>query len=238
MEKENIYHQAIIIRVLNAIFDNQFLKENLAFKGGTAASLIGFLDRLSLDLDFDLLKKKNKEKVKNELKKMIDNLNFKIKKQSTKELFFVIQYPSIYLRNSLKVSVIDNQPKTNDYQYFFVPYVNKMIICQTIETMFANKLIAVIDRYKRYRQLAGRDLYDIYYFFTRGYEFKKEIIKERTKKNWQEYFQNLITFIKKNFNQKIIDEDLNFLLPQEKFKAVRKTLITEVVFFLEKSLRH
>lgn len=234
MEKENLYHQAIIIRVINHIFDNQLLKESLAFKGGTASSLLGFLDRISLDLDFDLLKKTSKEKVKVEIKKIIDRLGFEIKKESKKELFFVIQYPSVFLRHSLKVSIVDNFLKTNDYQYFFIPQLNKMILCQTIETMFANKLVALTDRFKRYKQLAGRDLYDIYYFFSQGYDFKREIIKERTKMNWKAYFQKLILFIKKNFNQKIIDEDLNFLLSPEKFRAIRKTLINEVIFFIER----
>lgn len=226
-----------MIKVLNAIFDNQFLKENLAFKGGTAASMIGFLDRISLDLDFDLFKKSNKGKVEKSLKKIVDDLGFKIKKQSKKELFFVIQYPSVFFRNSLKISIISDHPKTNDYQYFFLPYVNKMVRCQTIETMFANKLVAITDRFKRYKELAARDLYDVNYFFIQGYEFKREIIEERTKMKYKDYLKNLIIFIKEKFNQRIIDEDLNFLLSGEKFKAVRKTLIPEVVFFLEKCLK-
>lgn len=236
-KKEDLYHRAIMLRILNAFFNNQLIKENLAFKGGSAASMAGFLDRFSVDLDFDLLNKKNKIKVEKKIKDIVKNLNFSIKKTSKKELFFIVKYPSAFLRNSLKISVVDEYPKSNDYQQIFFPELNQFIYCQSIETMFANKLVVITDRYQKYKQLAGRDLYDLHYFFSHGYDFKKEIIQERLKITWQEYFKNLIDFIKKNFNQKIIDEDLNFLLPPEKFRAIRKSLINEVLFFLNQTIK-
>ncbi len=235
-KKEDAFHKTIMIRVLSSFFNNKEIKKRVAFKGGSCASMAGFLDRFSVDLDFDLLEKKRKEKIRKEIKNTIYSLDLKIKTQSAKELFFIVKYKSIYPRNSLKISIIGDVPKSNDYQPIFIPELNRFITCQTIETMFANKLVAITDRYKKYHQLAGRDIYDIHYFFSQGFNFKKEIIEERTKIEATTYIKNLIKFIKKNLNQKVIDEDLNFLLLPEKFRAIRKTLILETISFLKSSL--
>ena len=47
-------HKAQLLRLLTAIVDSPYLSQNLYFKGGTCASMLGFLDRFSVDLDFDL----------------------------------------------------------------------------------------------------------------------------------------------------------------------------------------
>jgi len=231
--KETAYHKAMMVRILNAFFDDKTIAQALAFKGGSCASMAGFLDRFSVDLDFDLLDKNQKKSIEKKIKKILINLNFQIKKQSKKELFFVVKYQSIYPRNSLKISIVDKIPKSNQYQPLFLPDLNRFIPCQTIETMFSNKLVAITDRYRQYHQVAARDLYDIHHFFSQGFDFSKEVIEERTNTDWQWYFKILIEFIPKKFNQKIIDEDLNFLLLPEKFRAVRKTLIAETLVFLK-----
>jgi predicted nucleotidyltransferase component of viral defense system len=235
--KETAYHKAMMIRILSVFFDDRIIAHAFAFKGGSCASMAGFLEQFSVDLDFDLLEKKKKKTIEERMIKILINLNFAIKKQSKKELFFVVKYQSIYPRNSLKISIVDKIPKSNQYQPLFLPDLNRFIPCQTVETMFTNKLVAITDRYHQYHQVAARDLYDIHHFFSKGFDFSKEVIEERTKMDWQKYFKILIEFIPKKFNQKIIDEDLNFLLLPEKFRTVRKTLITETLIFLNSCLK-
>lgn len=41
-------------RLLIEIVDQPVLAHNLVFKGGTCAGMLGYLDRFSVDLDFDL----------------------------------------------------------------------------------------------------------------------------------------------------------------------------------------
>ncbi len=48
-------HKGIFIRILKDIYTDNSLGPLLGFKGGTAALLFYGLDRLSVDLDFDLL---------------------------------------------------------------------------------------------------------------------------------------------------------------------------------------
>jgi len=98
--------------------------------------------------------------------------------------------------------------------------------------MFANKLVSVTDRYNRHKKIAGRDIYDVHYFFSQGYEFKEEIIKERTGLGAKEYIKKLISFVEKNVAEDIINQDLNMLLPLEKFKKIRKTLKQDTLLFL------
>ncbi len=230
--REDAFHKAIMVKVLTAFLNNEGIKTAIGFKGGSCASMAGFLDRFSVDLDFDLRKKDRKKQLRKAVQQAIYDLGLEIKTQSTQELFFIVKYNSIYLRNSLKISIIDDTPLSNEYQPTFIPELNHFITCQTIETMFANKLVAVTDRYNKHHQLAGRDIYDIHYFFSHGYSFKKEIIEERTKLPWHTYIRELVEFIKRKFNQRIIDEDLNFLLPPNKFRAIRRSLIPETLVFL------
>lgn len=104
---------------------------------------------------------------------------------------------------------------------------------QTIETMFANKLVVITDRYQKYKTVAGWDIYDIHHFFLQGYSYKGGVIKERTHLDQKAYFVQLVEFMKKHVTQTIINEDLNTLLPPERFQQIRKILIPEVLYFLE-----
>jgi len=99
--------------------------------------------------------------------------------------------------------------------------------------MFANKLVALMDRYKKTKTIAGRDLYDIHHFFINRYEYEDKIIKERTGKKTADYLRDLIKFIDKKINNKTIDEDLNFLLPINLFKKIRPILKSETMMLLK-----
>jgi len=230
----NAYHKAVMIRILSHIFFSKTLKENLAFKGGSCASFLGWLDRFSVDLDFDLLNRKRKKIVEKELNKIFSELNLEVKGKARKTLFYFLRYESpVGFRKNLKVSVYEDIPKANKYQLFFIDEIKKFVYCQTKETMFANKLVAVIDRYKKHQAIAGRDIYDIIFFFSQNFSIEEKIIKERTGEKTKDYISKLINFIEKEITQKIIDQDLNYLLSPKKFKSLRKTLKIEVLFFLK-----
>ena len=56
LRPEDILHKSQLNRLLIEIIDQPTLSQNLAFKGGSCASMLGYLDRFSVDLDFDVLK--------------------------------------------------------------------------------------------------------------------------------------------------------------------------------------
>ncbi|MFH1048625.1 MAG: nucleotidyl transferase AbiEii/AbiGii toxin family protein [Patescibacteria group bacterium] len=229
-------HKAWLYRLLSAIYDNKTLASSLYFKGGTCAAMLGFLDRFSVDLDFDYTGEKEKIKMlKKELENIFSELGLEIKDQSQKVPQYFLKYQAkINLRNTIKIDITFPAPKANTYQAFKLDDIDRTIVCQTAETMFANKLVALIDRWERKKAIAGRDLYDIHYFFMQGLGYNEKVIIERRKNSDLAYFfRTLINFIDKKINETIIDQDLNFLLSPDKFKKIRKMLKKETMMFLK-----
>jgi rRNA maturation protein Nop10 len=163
----------------------------------------------------------------------METIKVEIREKSKNELFYVLKYDSKKgERNTIKLGITPVQTKSNKYNIFYLPEIDRYANCQTIETMFAHKLVSLTDRYQKYRMMAGRDLYDIHYFFLQGYGYIEEIIEERTGKKLKEYLAELKNFIERKITGIVISEDLNFLLPPEKFKKVRKILKKETLMFL------
>ena len=237
-KQKEAYHKAQLYRLLINLIDNKIIATDIYFKGGTCCSMLGYLDRFSVDLDFDLKKGANKHLLRRELHLIFEKLDLIIKDESKTTLQFFLRYQAPNKeRNTLKLEIIDNSFDAIDYKLQYLKDIDRAIICQTLECMFANKLVALTDRYKKRGTIAGRDVYDIHYFFSHGYDYKKEVIKERTGQISHDYFKELIVFIKEKITQKIIDQDLNFLLPSKEFQVIRKTLKTETLMFLKDAIK-
>lgn len=233
---EDTFHKIQIFRLLTEILDSPTISHQVYFKGGTAGMMLRFLDRFSVDLDFDLRLKAERPAIEKELKKIFKQLNLTVKQKSRGSLFYVVKYKSQSgLRNSLKLSMIDAPLKSNKYFFFKLNDIDRFANCQTKETMFANKLVEVTDRYKKHKVIAGRDIYDIHHFFMKGYQFIEAVIEERTGKKANSYLKELIAFIEEKVTDKVIREDLSSLLPYEKFNKLRKTIKNEVLLFLKEN---
>jgi predicted nucleotidyltransferase component of viral defense system len=231
---QDIFHKSQLNRVLIEIVDDAQLLQALAFKGGTCAAMLGYLDRFSVDLDFDLVTQGNTLQLRNGFHEIFSRLGMVITLEFDKALFFQLRYPNKPgLRSTLKISVNDLVVNANRYQVQYFPEIDRLVNCQTIETMFANKLVAVVDRYTQHQTIAGRDIYDIHHFFIRGYTYDGNVIRERTRLEPVEYLKTLRAFIKTRVNQTLINEDLNSLLPDRHFQVVRKVLLPETISILE-----
>ncbi len=233
IRREDIIHRMQLQRLLIAIVDSPILSQNLHFKGGTCATMLGFLDRFSVDLDFDLVAGSEPAKLRQELAKIFLELDLKVENNNEKSLFFVLKYQTPPgRRNTLKLSVSEDVIKSNDYKKVKITEIDRLVSCQTVETMFANKLVAPTDRFNKHQKIAGRDIYDIHYFFSQGYGYKNGVIEERTGLKAGEYINKLAKFIDEKVTEKILTEDLNTLLPFERFNKIRKVLKPEVLRFL------
>lgn len=233
VKQSDILHKFQLQQLLVTLVDDQYLSQYSCFKGGTCAEMSGFLDRFSVDLDFDIVGEIDDKLFRSRIDKITKKLGLVDDNRNTKSLFFNFKYNApVNQRNKIKLSFFQNIVMSNDYKAVFLPEINRIVKCQTIETMFANKLVTVIDRYDRHKKIAGRDIYDIYYFFSQNFNFKDEIIKERTGFETGEYIKKLINFIDKKVTDKIITEDLNILLPLEKFTKIRKTLKQDTLLYL------
>ncbi len=237
LRPEDALHKSYLNRLLMEMIDRPLLAQSLAFKGGSCASMLGYLDRFSIDLDFDVLRGADEIALRQEFRRAFDILGMKIAGELTNVLFFQLRYPNTPgRRNSVKVSANTLIIKANQYKVQYFPEIDRLMNSQTLETMVANKLVAVTDRWQLHRTIAGRDIYDIHYFLVHGYSYHAPIIVERTGLSPKDYFQKLVLFIKENVTQTIINEDLNTLLPPAQFQQIRKVLIPETISLLNREL--
>jgi hypothetical protein len=233
LRPEDILHKSYLHRLLMEIVDQPFLAQGLAFKGGSCAAMLGYLDRFSVDLDFDVLLNADEAAMRKTLHQVFERLGFSVRLEFDEVLFFQLRYASqTGKRNTLKVSASNLCIKANQYKVQYFSEIDRLINSQTIETMFANKLVAVTDRYSQHKTIAGRDIYDIHHFFIQGYGYSGAVIMERTGVSPSEYIGILIDFIKEHVTQTIINEDLNTLLPNKQFQQVRKIMIPETLSML------
>jgi len=234
INKEQARHEAYMYRLLAEILDNRYLVANSFFKGGTCARMLGYLDRFSVDLDFDIKKDADKKKFREILYSIFKDLDIEVKDKSKKALQFFLKYPAPSgKRNTIKIEFLDKIFDANKYEPKYLSPIERTAMCQTIETMFGHKLIALMDRYEQGGSIAGRDIYDIHYFFLQGYDYNSQIIMERRGVSVLKYFQKLRQFVDNRITRKILEEDLNTLLEYEKFKQINKYLKKETLNFID-----
>jgi len=237
-KKEDTIHRAWLFRLLTALADNNFLAAKLAFKGGSCAAMRGWLNRFSIDLDFDFLGRQNEIiKTRREIEKVAADLGLTIKDKSRRGVQYFLKYEMAgNNRNTIKLDALLPPPKSNQYEPVKLSEIDRTVLCQTKETMVANKLVTPLDRFKKIRSIAGRDIYDIHWFLMHGFNYEPQVIKERMNLDLKKFFYKLIDFIESEIKQKHLDKDLNFLLPPIEFKRVRKILKAETLRLLKDEL--
>lgn len=230
-------HKVQLYRLLMAILDDPYLAASCYFKGGTCAAMRGFLDRFSVDLDFDLAPDRDQIIIEKRLLSVFEQLNLTIKDRSQQVPQFFLKYPAPPgERNTLELDILPNETRSNEYTQAYLVDIDRYAICQTRATLFANKLVAPLDRFERNGTIAGRDIYDIHHFFLQGYEYNPAVIEERRGTSVAAYLQTLLAFVDKYVTQTVINQDLNVLLEPDKFQQIRKTLKTEVMMFIRDAI--
>lgn len=233
-QSKDAIHRGQLFRLLIAILENQFLASSLVFKGGTCAAMLGFLDRFSVDLDFDLYPNADKQRVKLELEQIFSKLELSIKDESVMYIQYHLRYDAPEnVRNTLKLDIIGTVGVNDQNKVQLLSDIQRYANCQTIETMFAHKLIALLDRYKKNKKIAGRDVYDLYYFFLNGYKFDIQVLTERSTLEVKDYLNKCVEFLENVVTDDIISQDLNMLLDYKKFNLLRKSLRIELIAMLK-----
>lgn len=203
-------HRLIMFQILKDIFSSEIWK-CLAFKWWTACYFLYWLDRFSTDLDFDLVEN-------------IPDLDEKIIK-------IISKYWQIKAKNKIILSFWENLTnikidvnrkiwKANKYDY--IDFFWTMIKVQNKETIFANKLVALLERF------TNRDIYDVYFFFKNFFDINEKVIFERTWLSLNELFKKIIEKLDKlPKNYKILDW-LWELLDEKQKDFVKNKLISEL----------
>lgn len=237
--RKDAIHKAWLYRVLEAIADDQYLASVLFFKGGTCASMLGWLNRFSVDLDFDYAgDEKDIEQTRKALERLFTSLGLSIKDKSKIGVQYFLRYDDAGSeRKILKLDVSFPLFHSSKYAPMRFLEIDRILVCQTKETMFSHKLVAIMDRFTKTGGIAGRDIYDVHYFFMNGFEYDALVIEERTGKSVKIFFSELADFIDHKVTEKIISEDLNTLLPHDTFALVRKVLKREVLGLIKDEIK-
>jgi len=226
-------HKIQMYRLLSAILQDTVLAKSLIFKGGTCAALRGWLDRFSVDLDFDLIGVDKQADFRDRLHRHFKVLNLEIKDESKRHLQFFLKYdaPS-FNRNTLKLEINDDVSPFGQSEIATLDELNVVALTQTQSTMVASKMVAALGRFKQHQAIAGRDFYDLHYFLSHGYEVNQKIIEERTGSSFAAYCTELTEFITTQVTDSILYEDLNPLIERIRLKKSVRNLKTELLWLL------
>ena len=114
-------HKTWLYRVLEAIADDPALASVLYFKGGTCAAMLGWLDRFSVDLDFNYAgAKEDIPKTRMALENIFSRLGLTIKDSSKNGIQYILKYDNTVEarntpRNTLKIEAAFPIPSANKY---------------------------------------------------------------------------------------------------------------------------
>lgn len=218
-------HKVILIQILKDIYSDPTISSLLGFKGGTSAYLFYKLPRFSVDLDFNLLEEKEKNHVFQKIEKIITKygqIKEKRKKRST--LFFLLSYDKKLQNVKIEISV---RKYPDSYQV--KNYLGISMLVMEKQDMLAHKLVALSDR----KQIANRDVYDIWFFMKNKWDINKEIVELRTEKKLKQYLNDCIKLIQQ-INKKDILQGLGDVVPKQSDKQwIKDNLKKEAIFWLK-----
>lgn len=163
-------HLLYMQRILRDIYLDPLLSEELKFKGGTAAMMFYALPRFSTDLDFNLEHPSKQHEVfikLNEIVRQYGNIADSAEKYYGP--IVVLDYGPGERKLKLEVSgrLFDNHYDKMDFGSLSIPVLRK-------GDMLTHKLCAMKER------KAPRDIYDVWYFLSKGWPLNGNIIRERT----------------------------------------------------------
>lgn len=238
-QPKDALHKRQMISLLRGILSDPQLSNSLYFKGGSYAALMGYLNRFSVDLDFDILTTDPQEiaRLKTRLHRLFDTLNLKVADESQHYLQFFLKYRSSgTTRNTLKLEVSDRVSPFNEYEVVTLKELGLVCRAQTLATMVANKLVAALSRYENKGSPAGRDFFDIREFLLAGYPINQKVVKERMGMSYIEYVEKLLDFVQHKLKSNDLYMDLNSLLHPHNFKNKIDQIIPDLKILLADEL--
>lgn len=237
---QDTFHKNHMYRLLRAILTDEVMALRMQFKGGTYAAMRGVLDRFSVDLDFDLPDISIKGQIRKRCYEVFKDLDLTIKDESKQQLQFFLRYETKdQVRNTLKLEINDQPSLYNLYEKVYLPEIGMYSSGHTLDTMFANKLVAALGRFQKTGKIAGRDFYDIHSFMLQGLTVNIPVVEERTGKHYTVYLNELVSFVETKVTEKSLNEDLNLLLEKAKLPNIVKNLKQELIGLIKDEIaRH
>ena len=220
-------YKNILVRILKDIYTDATIGPFLGFKGGTAAHLFYDLNRLSVDLDFDLLDISKEKYIFEQVKKILEEYGT-IKQSEEKR--YTIFFRLAYKDNHQNIKVEINRRGFGS-KYEVKSYLGISMKVMAREDMAAHKMVAMVERIGK----ANRDIFDTYFFLKNNWPINEQIIKKRTGLSMYQFLNDCIIKLKLLSNRHILS-GLGELLDAKQKEWVKNKLRPETIFLLQLKL--
>jgi len=217
-------HKMHMTNILLKLYKDSEISGLMGFKGGTAAYLFYGLSRFSVDLDFDLLEDMKKPKRDKLVKKITSILekDYQITDRSNKRytLFWLINYKKGNTNIKIEVSKRKTSSKFKAKRFYGVS-----IPVMVLEDAMANKLMALVDRYR----FANRDVFDAHYFLSlpEAGEINFDLVKAKLGLTPEQLFKKIIKRISKKRPGGML-QGMGELLTESQKRWVKEKLVDEL----------
>jgi predicted nucleotidyltransferase component of viral defense system len=222
-------HKNILVKILKDIYTDISVGPFLGFKGGTAAYLFYELNRVSLDLDFDLLDEAKEDYIFEKVEKIAREYG-KIKESRKKRfnLFLLLSYED----DAPNIKIEINRREFGS-RYEVKSYLGISMKVMVREDMFAHKLVAMYER----MGAANRDIYDVWFFLNKDWPINKKIVEERTGMPFKNFLEKCIEALEKLPDRGIL-AGMGELLDEKQKIWAKEKLRTETIFQLKLRLEN
>ncbi len=216
-------HKFILVQILKDVYSDKEIAPMMGFKGGTACYLFYKLPRFSVDLDFNLLDKDEKDLVFSRIKNiMIKYGDLKEARMKRNTLFYLLSYGD----ESTNIKVEISRRDFPDH-YEVLNYLGISMLVMTKADIMAHKLVALLDR----SSMANRDLFDLWFFFNNRWKINQELVELRTREKLGDYLKKCEEEVK-NINNIYILQGLGEVLNAKQKYWVKENLKNELLFLL------
>lgn len=219
-----VKHKTLLITILQKIYSDVELRTILGFKGGTAAMMFYDLPRMSVDLDFDLLKEDKKDLVFEKINRIIrpyGQVYDATEKRFT--LFFLLSYEKG--KQAVKIE-ISKRKGGNTFEFKNYLGISMLVIKQADAA--AGKLAALITR----KKFAMRDVFDVWFYLKNSWPINEAVLKEKTGLSLRQALKEAIKKTVKIKENQIL-QGLGELLDNKQKTWVRDNLLKETIFWLK-----
>jgi predicted nucleotidyltransferase component of viral defense system len=219
-------HKDILGRILIDIYRDTFLAKNLAFKGGTMAYLLYGLNRMSVDLDFDILDLTTEKKVIEKIQVILERYG-KIKDSHNKmhSIFFLMNYE--IGQHNIKIDINKRQFSSS---YEIKKYLGVTMQCMVLSDTIAHKMVALYERMEE----ATRDIFDVHFFLSQSFNINTDIITARTGLTYSDFVDVLISKLEQVPSNMLLS-GLGELIDEKQKVWVKNTMISELLPLLHLS---
>jgi predicted nucleotidyltransferase component of viral defense system len=223
-------HQLLMGRILKDIYSDTSISPLLGFKGGTCAYFFYNLPRFSVDLDFDFLGSSEAEqkiifeKILNILKQYGEIKDSYLKRFT---IFALLSYGDADHNIKIEINIREKAININDY-FELKEYLGISMLTAKKDYLFAGKLAALTLR----KELATRDVYDLYYFAKNNWDISADALMAITGKTVKEQISACLAVIEKIKPSQTL-AGLGELISEKEKNWVKNNLCAETIFLLK-----